>query len=131
MSIDNRQLFIDGKWVDATNGATFDVGNPSTGSTFASVADASRDDAKSAIQAAHAAQPAWAAMNHAERARILHRAGDILESRAKEIQDVLIDEGGSWVGKSMFETRQTNNRFRTCSCRPRIRLRRSGRPGFL
>ena len=115
MSIDNRQLFIDGKWVDATNGATFDVGNPSTGSTFASVADASRDDAKSAIQAAHAAQPAWAAMNHAERARILHRAGDILESRAKEIQDVLIDEGGSWVGKSMFETGYSSGVFRAAA----------------
>src|SRR5690606_12536810 len=71
---------------------------------WAEVADASREDAAAALEAAHEAQPAWAAKTHTERARILARAGDILESRAKEIQEVIVDEGGSWIGKAMFET---------------------------
>jgi acyl-CoA reductase-like NAD-dependent aldehyde dehydrogenase len=115
MSIDNRKLYINGGWADAKGGSTFEVGNPSTGQTFASVADASREDAAAAIAAAHAAFPAWSAMSHAQRARILHKAGDIIERRASEIHDVLIDEGGSWIGKSMFETGYSSGVFRAAA----------------
>jgi vanillin dehydrogenase len=111
----NRNLYINGKWVDATGGKTFDVLNPSTGDVFTSVADASRADAKTAIEAAGAAYPEWSGMNHALRARILHKVGDIMEARAKEIHEVLIDEGGSWVGKSMFETGYASGVFRAAA----------------
>lgn len=100
----NRNLFINGEWVAAKGGAKFPVHNPATGEEWTQVADASRDDAKAAIAAAQAAQPAWAALPHSERARIIAKAGDILEARAKEVQEVIVDEGGSWIGKAMFET---------------------------
>lgn len=115
MSVDNRKLYINGTWTDAAGNATFDVGNPSTGNVFASVADAAREDATRAIQAAQDAFPQWSAMNHAQRARILHKAGDIVEARAKEIHDVLIDEGGSWIGKGMFESGYTSGVFRAAA----------------
>ena len=99
-----RNLFINGEWVDAAGGAMFPVYNPSTGEVWSQVADASRADAQAAIAAAKEAFPAWSGTSHSARARIIHKVGDILEARAKEFQDVLIDEGGSWVGKSMFET---------------------------
>jgi vanillin dehydrogenase len=99
-----RDLYINGQWVAAKNKATFPVMNPSTGEVWAQVADASRSDAAAAIAAAAAAQPAWAALAHSERARLLSKVADVLAARAKEFQDVLIDEGGSWIGKTMFET---------------------------
>jgi aldehyde dehydrogenase (NAD+) len=111
----NSQLYINGAWVDAAGGARFDVNNPSTGGVFASVADASRADARAAIEAAQAAFPAWSGMNHAQRARILHKCGDIVEARAKEIHEVLIDEGGSWIGKGMFETGYVSGVFRAAA----------------
>ncbi len=115
MSVDNRQLYINGTWTDAAGGAKFDVGNPSTGGTFASVADASKADAAKAIESAQEAFPAWSAMSHSQRARILHRAGDILEARADELHQVLIEEGGSWIGKGMFETGYSSGVFRAAA----------------
>src|SRR5690606_23900040 len=104
MGSSNRNLFINGEWVAARGGAEFPVYNPATGEVWTHVADASREDAAAAIAAAREAQPAWAALTHSARARIIARAGDILEARAKEIQEVIVDEGGSWIGKAMFET---------------------------
>ena len=45
------QLFIGGEWRDASGGATLDVEDPSTGETIASVADATPEDAKAALDA--------------------------------------------------------------------------------
>ena len=99
-----RDLYINGQWVAATNKATFPVYNPSTGETWTKVADAGRGDAAAAIEAAAEAQPAWAARSHSERARLLTKAADVLTARQKEFQETLVDEGGAWVGKTMFET---------------------------
>jgi vanillin dehydrogenase len=115
MGTNKRNLFINGEWVAAKGGAEFPVYNPSTGEVWSNVADASRADAAAAVAAAHEAQPGWAAMSHSARARILHRAGDILEARAKEIHEVLIDEGGSWVGKAMFETGYSSGVYRAAA----------------
>jgi vanillin dehydrogenase len=104
MSSNKRNLYINGEWIAASDGAVFPVYNPSTGDVWAEVADASRADARRAVEAAQSAFPEWSAKSHSERARIIHKVGDILEARAKEFQEVLIDEGGSWIGKSMFET---------------------------
>jgi aldehyde dehydrogenase (NAD+) len=110
-----RDLYINGQWVAATNKATFPVYNPSTGEVWANVADASRSDAKAAIAAAAAAQPEWAARSHSERARLLSKVADVLTARAKEFQDALIDEGGSWIGKTMFETGYSAGVFRAAA----------------
>ena len=111
----HRNLYINGKWIDASGDGAFDVFNPSTGDVFTRVADATRADARAAIEAAESAFPAWSGMSHAVRARMLHKAGDILEARAGEIRDVLIDEGGSWIGKSMFETGYASGVFRAAA----------------
>ena len=51
-------LFIGGAWESSE--ASFDVVDPSTGEVFASVADAGREDAVRALDAASAAQASWA-----------------------------------------------------------------------
>ncbi len=98
-----RQMFINGKWEDGGAGV-FDDLNPATGEVWATIADASRNDATAAIEAAAAAQPAWAALPHSTRALYLHRAADALEARRSEFVDAIVDEGGGWFGKGMFET---------------------------
>lgn len=103
MASNNGRLYINGEWVDATDGRRFDVMNPATGDVCETIADASRSDAAAAVEAAAAAQAEWADRAHSERARIMHKAGDVLESRAQDIQDALIDEGGAWLGKTLFE----------------------------
>lgn len=115
MTSANGKLYINGQWIDASGGARFPVMNPATGEVFREVADASREDARAAIEAAQSAFPAWSGMNHAQRARILHKAGDVLEARAKEIQEVIVAEGGSWIGKAMFETAYASGVFRAAA----------------
>jgi aldehyde dehydrogenase (NAD+) len=63
----------------------------------------------------HARTPAPRSRQRRQPSRILHKAGDALERRAKEIQEVLIDEGGSWIGKSMFETGYASGVFRAAA----------------
>ena len=68
---DRYGLLINGEWVDAENGATFETHNPATGELLALCANASTKDVDRAVKAAAAAQPAWAAKSPAERANIL------------------------------------------------------------
>jgi aldehyde dehydrogenase (NAD+) len=115
MGSNRRNLYINGEWVDASGGAEFPVYNPSTGEVWSNVADGSRADARAAIAAAQAAFPAWSGMSHSARARIVHRIGDVLESRQKEYIEVLTAEGGSWVGKGMFETGYSSGVYRAAA----------------
>jgi aldehyde dehydrogenase (NAD+) len=108
-------LFINGAWVEAAGNATFPVFNPSTGDVWSNVPDAGRADTQAAIAAAEAAFPAWSGMSPSARARIIHRVGDILDARAKEFHDILIDEGGSWVGKAMFEVGYSSGVYRAAA----------------
>ena len=79
------QLFIGGEWRDAAEGATLDVEDPSTGETLVEVADATVDDAKAALAAAHETfgdvarrRPARARRHPAPRLRpIVERADDL------------------------------------------------------
>ena len=69
-----KRLFIDGKWIDASEGRTFEVTDPATGIALCSVADASPADGRAALDAAVAAQPDFAAVPPRERADILTRS---------------------------------------------------------
>jgi aldehyde dehydrogenase (NAD+) len=115
MGSNRRDLFINGAWVGAQSGAKFPVYNPTTGEIWTRVADASRADARAAIAAAEGAYPKWSATSHSARARLIHKVGDILEARAKDFQDALIDEGGAWIGKTMFETNYSSGVYRAAA----------------
>lgn len=101
------KMFIDGEWVEAASGETFDDYNPYTGEVFAKVAAARKEDAKLAIDAAAAAFPAWSATPPAERAMYFLKAADILEKRQEEIVGILADETGGAFGWSMFQAHFT------------------------
>ena len=60
----DRQLFIDGKWVDAASGQTFVTPNPATGDALANVAEGGAEDIDRAVRAARRAfdDGPWASM---------------------------------------------------------------------
>ncbi len=98
------QNFWGGYWREVKNGRSFEVFNPASGEVCARVAEASRDDVQSAIDAAAVAGESWAGLAHTKRAGFLLKAADIMEERRQVFVDALVQEGGSWVGKAMFET---------------------------
>ncbi len=80
-----QQLYIDGRYVAATGGATFETLNPATGEVLATVQSASRADVDKAVAAAAAGQKVWAAMTAMQRSRILRKAVDVLRERNDEL----------------------------------------------
>ena len=79
------QLFIDGEFVDALDGATFDTLDPHNGSVIASVAQAGPRDVDRAVAAASRAFPAWARLQASARGRLLLRLADLIETQADEL----------------------------------------------
>jgi succinate-semialdehyde dehydrogenase/glutarate-semialdehyde dehydrogenase len=96
-----KQLFVDGKWVDASDGGTFDVIDPATGATLCAVADATPADGRAALDAAVAAQPAFAATSPRERADMLTGAFELLHERIDDLALLMTLE----MGKPLAEAR--------------------------
>ncbi|MCW2693276.1 MAG: Aldehyde Dehydrogenase [Mycobacterium sp.] len=95
------QLFIGGRWVDASGGATLPVSDPSTGEVLTSVADGTPDDAKAALDAAWNVQAEWAATAPRERGEILRRSFQAMMDNVDELATILTLE----MGKSLKESR--------------------------
>ncbi|MEB2346680.1 MAG: aldehyde dehydrogenase family protein [Deltaproteobacteria bacterium] len=82
-----RPLLIDGKWVEAASGRTFESLDPATGERLAEVAEGDREDVDRAVRAARRAFDAgpWPAMTPSERGRLLWKLADLLEANTEEL----------------------------------------------
>ncbi len=82
-----HQAFIDGKYVDAASGATFDCVNPANGRVLAQVASCHAEDVDRAVAAARRAfeDGRWRNMAPAKRKRILLKFADLIRKHATEL----------------------------------------------
>lgn len=101
--VQDAKLFIDGKYVDALSGETFDTINPATNEKLATVANANADDAKLAIDVAHRTfkSGVWSKMPVEERSEILVRMSELIMENVEEL--ALIETLD--VGKPISESR--------------------------
>jgi succinate-semialdehyde dehydrogenase/glutarate-semialdehyde dehydrogenase len=97
------QLFINGAWRSGEDRDAFPVVNPATGDTIAEVPLASAGDLDEALDAADKAWPGWRATDVEARAAILHKTGDLLRERAKEIGALLTQEQGKPIAEAVGE----------------------------
>ena len=93
--------YIGGVWTSGDATRTFDVLNPATGELLASLPDMGAAETRAAIDAAHAAQPAWAARPAKERSAILRKWFDLMVANADELAAILTAE----MGKAFPEAR--------------------------
>ena len=98
-----NDLLIGGKWRPAASGRTLAVEDPATGRTLVEVADGGASDALAALEAAHAAQPAWAATPPRERGEILRRAFEAILANADDLALLMTLEMGKPVSESKAE----------------------------
>ncbi|MDX2973464.1 NAD-dependent succinate-semialdehyde dehydrogenase [Kribbella solani] len=96
-----KRLFVDGKWIESSGGATFDVVDPSTGQVLCAVADATPADGRAALDAAVAAQPDFARTSPRERADMLTTAYELLIERTDDLALLMTLE----MGKPLPEAR--------------------------
>jgi phenylacetaldehyde dehydrogenase len=82
-----KRLLIDGEWVEALSGKTFDTLNPATGERLAEVAHGEAADIDRAVRAARRAFDSgqWASMAPAERSKIIWNIGELIEANLEEL----------------------------------------------
>jgi acyl-CoA reductase-like NAD-dependent aldehyde dehydrogenase len=94
-NLKNRyQLFINGRWKDAADGAVFDVYSPSSGEKLASCAQAGNKDVDEAVDAAWKAFASWKLKSPPERAKILTKIGDIIYQNKEELAAIETMDNG-------------------------------------
>lgn len=97
------QAFIDGAWTQGAAGTSFDVLNPATGETVATVSDCTSDDATRAVEAAEAALPEWSQRTAKDRAVILKRWFDLMMANQEDLAVLMTAEQGKPLKESMGE----------------------------
>ncbi|WP_432842578.1 aldehyde dehydrogenase family protein [Dactylosporangium sp. CA-092794] len=106
------RLLIGGEAHSPTAG-TYPIVNPATEEVVAEAPVAGPGDVEAAIQAAKEAFPAWAQTSREERARLLNRAADIVESRADELAALIQAETGALMSVARwFQVPGTAGRLR-------------------
>jgi succinate-semialdehyde dehydrogenase/glutarate-semialdehyde dehydrogenase len=98
------QLFLGGKWRDASDGGVFPVTDPATEETIAEVASATLEDCKEAVEIAHRAGREWAGRLPRDRAEILRRAFELMIARKEEIAHLMVRENGKALRDARAET---------------------------
>jgi 1-pyrroline dehydrogenase len=85
ITISTFQNFVGGTWVDAAEGGTAEIINPSTGDTIGEVPNGTQADVDRAVDAAQAALPEWLETTPGERAEALLKLADALDANTEEL----------------------------------------------
>src|SRR5690606_8759821 len=111
---DRIQHYIDGEHVDSLDGATFGVLEPVGNTTYLQCAAGSAADVDRAVQAARRAfdEGPWPRMLPRERARVLNRIADIVESRDKRLAELESFDSGLPITQALGQARRAAENFR-------------------
>src|SRR5216684_2332597 len=105
-------LWIGGKWKKSSDGARFDVIDPATENKITSVASASLDDAKAAVDAASGAFEGWAGRKPRERGEILRKAYEVIMAQAERLAKLITLENGKALSDARGEVAYAAEFFR-------------------
>jgi len=97
----NNHLFINDQWI--ASDSQFDVRNPANGQLITQVANATVEQAQTAIDAAHAAFPAWAAKTGKQRAEVLRKWFDLILLHTEDLALILTAEQGKPISEARGE----------------------------
>ncbi|WP_292894712.1 NAD-dependent succinate-semialdehyde dehydrogenase [Nitratireductor sp.] len=105
-------LLIGGEWCEGSSGKRIPVYNPSNGEVLASVADATLDDARKAIDAAEQAAAGWRATAPRERGEILRRCFDLMQRDKEKLARLISLENGKALKDARGEVAYAAEFFR-------------------
>ena len=101
--IKNYQMLINGDWVDASDGGTFNSVNPTTGEIWSRIPEATEADVNLAVETAHNAfiNGPWSKLTPTQRGKCLRKLGDLLSEQSEGLgRTESVD-----TGKMLKETR--------------------------
>ncbi|EAP77478.1 aldehyde dehydrogenase [Roseovarius nubinhibens] len=101
------EMLINGAWVAAGDGASFDTVSPADGKVWAKIPEATEEDVDRAVRAAHAAcyEGPWSRMTPTERGHCLRRLAELLKDNAERLGEIETRD----TGKMFKETRWQAN----------------------
>ena len=98
-----QQCYINGRWCDAEDGATFTVSNPSTDDDLGTAPRMVEAETRQAIDAAHAAFPAWRDLPAAQRATLLEAWHDLMMEHQDDLGRLMTLEQGKPLAEAKGE----------------------------
>lgn len=108
------QLFIDGKYQSSSSGEYSDNINPATDKPYCRIQNADKADVETVLASSQKAfDNGWSDMLPSQREKLFLNVANLLEERAKELVDVLVDEAGSTLLKAGYETHHTPSFLRS------------------
>jgi|TARA_B110000211_G_scaffold22528_1_gene23310 acyl-CoA reductase-like NAD-dependent aldehyde dehydrogenase len=108
-----KGLYINGQWQQTAS--HFDDLNPSDGSVWTRVPNASALETKQAIDAAQIAFPAWSGLKFQDRAEYMLKIAAAIERKSAEFISAAQFEGGGWYGKGVYETKAMPEIFKAAA----------------
>jgi len=97
------KAYVNGEWIAADAGATFEVTNPANGEVLSRLPDMLEGETRRAIEAANAAWPAWAAKTAKERASIMRKWFDLMMANQEDLAIIMTSEQGKPLAESRGE----------------------------
>ena len=97
-------MLIEGKWVPASAGATFDSVDPATGKVWAKIPEATEKDVNAAVAAADAAlRGAWGEMTPTQRGKCLRKLGDLLAENSEHLGRIETRDTGKMFKETAWQ----------------------------
>ena len=97
-----KRMLIDGKWLEAVSGKTFDTVNPSTGEILATMAEGGAEDIERAVAAARRAfEGPWSKFKPFERQKLLLKLADLVERHFEELAALDTLDMGAPISRTM------------------------------
>jgi aldehyde dehydrogenase (NAD+) len=108
--------FIKGRWVESVSSRTIENINPAdTSDVLGTIRQATRDEARSAVEAASEAFRDWRATPAPTRGRIVNRAARLMEEHKEELAQLLTREEGKTISESRGELQRSINVAEFCA----------------
>jgi succinate-semialdehyde dehydrogenase/glutarate-semialdehyde dehydrogenase len=106
-------MYIAGSWTDGAATEMIEVRSPATGESLGEVPVATAEDVDRAARAARQGQEAMEAMTVFDRARLLHRAADLMEERKEDLGRLLaVEQGKPLRTEAVAEIEESAENFR-------------------
>ncbi|HEY0379560.1 MAG TPA: aldehyde dehydrogenase family protein [Pyrinomonadaceae bacterium] len=112
----NYRNFINGEWVESESSRTVENVNPAdTEDRLGTFRQATRDEARRAVEAASDAFRGWRATPAPARGRVVQRAARLMEDHKEELAQLLTREEGKTIGESRGELQRSINVAEFCA----------------
>ena len=109
----NYKMLINGAWVNASNGKTFNSTNPTTGEIWCSIPESTESDVNNAVESAYLAfsEGPWSKMTPTQRGDCLRRLAEVLANKSEDLGRVETVDTGKMLKETKWQAKYISQFF--------------------